>query len=146
MKGPDRPFTGVFLMRMFALAAAVALPLLAAAPAHADPAVWKWRKLHSADAKASAWGEVAISQHGFVVYGNLADTRGKGCAWAVLKAQSATNGKWKSHGFYYCKPGVGTFRKDYGAVLQIRVQVCRGTATRPTGSCSRWKTIYTQGG
>ncbi|MFI7445296.1 hypothetical protein [Nonomuraea indica] len=133
-------------MRVFVLLAALVLPLAVAAPAAATPAVWKWRAVHSADGMASAWGKVAISQFGHVVYGNLEDTRGKGCAWAVLRAQDANNGRWKTFGFYNCTPGVGTFRKDYGSVLQIKVQVCRGTSKAPTGDCSKQKTILTQGG
>ncbi|TMR22553.1 hypothetical protein ETD86_11210 [Nonomuraea turkmeniaca] len=134
-------------MRLLTLLTAAVLPLaVAAAPAAADPAIWKWRPVHSADGMAGAWGKVAISQFGYVVYGNLEDTRGKGCAWAVLRAQDARNGRWKVYGFYNCKPGTGTFRKDYGSVLQIKVQVCRGTAKRPTGECSKQKTILTTGG
>ncbi|NRQ38765.1 hypothetical protein HII36_44125 [Nonomuraea sp. NN258] len=133
-------------MRLLAVLAAAAVLPLAAAPASADPAMWKWRTVHSADGMASAWGKVAISQFGYVVYGNLEDTRGSGCAWAVLRAQDARNGRWKTHGYYYCKPGVGTFRKDYGSVLQIKVQVCRGNSKRPTGACSKSKTIFTTGG
>lgn len=131
---------------ILAAAAAIALPLLTAAPAHADPVVWKWGKLHSADRLATAWGEVGVGQSGFYVRGKLRDARGKGCAWIVLKAQSSTNGKWRSYGFYNCKADTGSFRRDYGGVLQIRVQVCRGTSARPTGKCSRWKTVFTQGG
>jgi hypothetical protein len=135
------------MRRLLAVLAAAALPLtVAATPAEAQPTIWKWKTVHSANGMASAWGKVAISQMGYVVYGNLEDTRGKGCAWAVLRAQSAKNGKWKTYGFYNCVPGKGTFRKDYGAVLQIKVQVCTGTSKRPTGWCSKWKTIMTQGG
>ncbi|TMR90329.1 hypothetical protein [Nonomuraea basaltis] len=133
-------------MRLLALLAVVALPLTVAAPAAADPAIWKWRTVHSTDGMASAWGKVAISQFGYVVYGNLEDTRGKGCAWAVLRAQSASNGRWKTYGFYNCTPGTGTFRKSYGSVLQIKVQVCRGNSKRPIDECSKWKSIFTTGG
>jgi hypothetical protein len=143
-------------MRLLTLLTAAILPLgvavpaaatpVAAAPAAATPAIWKWRSVHSADGMARAWGKVAISQFGYVVYGNLEDTIGKGCAWAVLRAQSAGNGRWKTYGFYNCTPGTGTFRKNYGSVLQIKVQVCRGTSKRPTGECSKQKTIMTQGG
>ncbi|MGN9844435.1 hypothetical protein ACTMTI_40545 [Nonomuraea sp. H19] len=132
-------------MRLLALLTAIALPLTVAAPAAATPAIWKWRTVHSADGMASAWGKVAISQSGYVVYGNVEDTRGRGCAWAVLRAQSARNGSWKTHGYYNCTPGTGTFRKDYGGVLQIKVQVCRGDKKRPTGECSKWKSIFTTG-
>jgi hypothetical protein len=64
----------------------------------------------------------------------------------VLQAQSASNGKWRTYGFYNCTPGKGKFRKDYRNVLRIKVQVCRGTAKRPTDECSKPKTIMTQGG
>ncbi|MFG1948794.1 hypothetical protein [Nonomuraea sp. NPDC048826] len=133
-------------MRLVAFLAALALPFTLAAPAAADPTSWKWRTVYSADGKAGAWGKVSVGQSGFVVRGNVRDVPGKACSWAILRAQSATNGRWKAHGFYYCKPGIGTFRKNYGSVLQIKVQVCRGTAKQPTGSCSKQRTIFTQGG
>jgi hypothetical protein len=133
-------------MRLLALLAAAALPLAAATPAEATPAIWKWRSIHSTDGMARAWGKVSIHQFGYLVTGTLEDTLGKGCAWAVFKAQSASNGRWKTFGFYNCVPGNGTFRKDYRNVLQIKVQVCRGTSKRPVDECSRWKTIMTQGG
>ncbi|MEW9553667.1 hypothetical protein [Nonomuraea sp. NPDC050783] len=134
-------------MRLLAvLAAAVVLPLgVAATPASATPAVWKWGPAYSADGMAGSWGKVYLHQFGYQVRGNLEDTRGKGCAWAVLKAQDSRNGRWKTYGFYNCQPGVGTFKKDYRNVVQIRVQVCRGTAARPTGECSTWKPVLTMG-
>jgi hypothetical protein len=128
------------------LASAAIVPLAVATPAAAQPAIWKWRSIHSTDGMARAWGKVAIHQFGYLVTGNVEDTLGKGCAWVVLKSQSASNGRWKSYGFYNCVPGTGTFRKDYRNALQIKVQVCRGNSKRPTGECSRWKTIMTQGG
>lgn len=133
-------------LRLLAVLAAAALPLAVATPAEATPAIWKWRSVHSTDGMARAWGKVSIHQFGYLVTGTVEDTLGKGCAWVVFKAQSASNGRWKSFGFYNCVPGNGTFRKDYRNVLQIKVQVCRGTSKRPTGECSRWKTIMTQGG
>lgn len=141
-------------MRFLAVLALAALPLTMAAPAEAatapakaaTPAVWKWRSIHSTDGMARAWGKVSIHQFGYLVTGTVEDTLGKGCAWVVFKAQSASNGRWKSFGFYNCVPGNGTFRKDYRNVLQIKAQVCRGTSKRPVDECSRWKTIMTQGG
>ncbi|MEV4838752.1 hypothetical protein AB0K05_29905 [Nonomuraea sp. NPDC049486] len=133
-------------MRLLAFLAALALPLTLASPAAADRTSWKWGTVYSADAKASAWGKVTVGQSGFVVSGNVRDVPGKACSWVIVRAQSAKNGRWKTHGFYYCKPGVGTFRRSYGYVLQIKIQVCRGTAKQPTGSCSKAKSIFTQGG
>ncbi|MEV1003492.1 hypothetical protein [Nonomuraea sp. NPDC050202] len=126
-------------------ATAAAVSLAVSAPAAATPAMWKWRAVHSADGMAAAWGEVAVHQFGHVVDGKLEDTRGKGCAWAVLRSQDSRNGRWRDHGFYNCVPGVGTFRKDYRNTRQVRVQVCRGTAKRPTGECSAWKTLLRPG-
>ncbi|MED7923997.1 hypothetical protein SMD20_07135 [Nonomuraea sp. LP-02] len=128
-----------------AVAAAVALTA-SAQPAAAAPTSWKWGAIRSTDGMATAWGKVVVGQSGLAVTGNLDDTYGKGCSWAVIKYQSARNGRWRTHGIYNCVPGTGTFRKNVGGVLQIRIQVCRGTATRPTGKCSRWRTVWTQGG
>jgi hypothetical protein len=131
----------------FALTALVLLaPTPASASASADPDTWKWGAIHSTDGLATARGKVTVGQSGLVVYGKLDDSYGKGCSWALIRRQSAANGRWRTHGFYNCVPGTGSFRKDVGGVLQIRAQVCRGTSTRPTGKCSRWRTIYTQGG
>ncbi|GAA2212310.1 hypothetical protein GCM10009850_077720 [Nonomuraea monospora] len=127
------------------LVTAAAVSLTLSVPAAATPALRKWRAVHSADGMASAWGEVAIHQFGHLVTGNLEDTRGKGCAWAVLRSQGSRDGRWRDHGFYNCVPGVGTFRKDYRDARQVKVRVCRGTAQRPTGGCSAWKTILRPG-
>ena len=76
------------MRRLLVLFAAAVLPLAgAAAPASATPAVWKWGPVHSADGMAGSWGKVYLHQFGYLVEGKLEDTRGKGCAWAVLKAQ-----------------------------------------------------------
>ncbi|MCK2213427.1 hypothetical protein MF672_006415 [Actinomadura sp. ATCC 31491] len=134
------------MRKLALLAAAAVLPLtVAAGPASAQPAIWKWGPVHSADGMASSWGKAYLHQFGYLVRGSLEDTRGKGCAWAVLNAQDSRDGRWKSYGFYNCRPGVGTFKKDYRNVLRIRVQVCRGNATRPTGECSGWKWILKMG-
>ncbi|MEV2267247.1 hypothetical protein [Nonomuraea africana] len=115
-------------------------------PTVGSPTVWKWGAVHSTDGWATAWGKVAVGQSGLVVSGKLDDSYGKGCSWTLIRYQNSLNGRWRTHGVYNCVTGTGTFRKDVGGVLQIRVRVCRGTAKRPVGKCSRWKTIYTQGG
>ncbi|MEV0592897.1 hypothetical protein [Nonomuraea cavernae] len=132
-----------FLTGMTAAAIALAVQ---GAPAAADPTSWKWGGVHSTDGKATAWGRVVAGQSGLIVKGYLDDTHGKGCSWVLIRRQSGQNGRWRTHGVYNCVPGTGSFSKSVGGVLQIRVQVCRGNATRPVGECSRWKTIYTQGG
>ncbi|MEV4067422.1 hypothetical protein [Nonomuraea dietziae] len=132
---------------LIGMTAATTLALSCSPAASAEPAtVWKWGALHSTDGWATAWGKVSVGQSGLVVSGNLDDSYGKGCSWALIRYQNARNGRWRTHGVYNCVTGTGTFRKDLGGVLQIRVKVCRGTAKRPVGKCSRWKTVYTQGG
>ncbi|MER5622106.1 hypothetical protein ABT061_13795 [Streptosporangium sp. NPDC002544] len=134
---------------LLGLTTAAALALGGSAPALAStaaPTVWKWGPLHSTDGLAAAWGKVAVGQSGLVVYGTLEDTRGSGCAWAQIRYLSARNGRWHTASYYNCVPGPGTFRKNVGGVLQIKARTCRGTSARPTGRCSRWKTVYTQGG
>ncbi|MFB4280361.1 MULTISPECIES: hypothetical protein [unclassified Nonomuraea] len=116
------------------------------APASAGPTSWKWGALHSTDGMATARGKVVVGQSGLVVTGYLDDTYGKGCSWVLIKYQNASNGRRRTHGVYNCTAGTGSFRKSVGGVLQIWAQVCRGTSKRPVGRCSRWKTIYTQGG
>ncbi|MER7503370.1 hypothetical protein AB0L05_34270 [Nonomuraea pusilla] len=133
-------------MRLLALLTAAVLPLTAAAPASAVPTIWNWRGGQSTDGKASAWGKVYIHQMGYLVEGNLKDTQGYGCSWVILKGQDTRSGRWKSHGFYNCIPGTGTFKKDYRNALNVKVQVCRGDADRPTGQCSAWKSIMRNGG
>ncbi|MFE3450505.1 hypothetical protein ACFXJ8_16380 [Nonomuraea sp. NPDC059194] len=132
--------------RLLGVTAAAAIVLAGAAPAVADPTVWKWGPVHSTDGHAQARGAVAVGQSGFVVYGKLADTRGSGCSWVQIRAMSSENGRWRSARFANCVPGTAGFRKSIGGVLQIKLRVCRGSDTRATGRCSRWKTIYTQGG
>ncbi|GGS98464.1 hypothetical protein ACFFV7_20985 [Nonomuraea spiralis] len=129
-----------------ALGAAVLVLAAHSTAAAADPASWRWGALHSTDGLASARGKVVAGQSGLAVTGYLDDDRGKGCSWVVLRYQSASNGRWRTFGIYNCVPGTGSFRKGVGGVLQIRAQVCRGTSKRPVGRCSRWRTIYTQGG
>ncbi|GAA3465768.1 hypothetical protein [Nonomuraea roseola] len=132
---------------LIGMTAATTLALSCSPAASAEPVtVWKWGAVHSTDGWATAWGKVSVGQSGLVVSGNLDDSYGKGCSWALIRYQNAGNGRWRTHGVYNCVTGTGTFRKDVGGVLQIRVKVCRGTAKRPVGKCSRWKTVYTQGG
>ncbi|MEU1390486.1 MULTISPECIES: hypothetical protein [unclassified Nonomuraea] len=126
-------------------AAVLTLTALSTAAA-ADPASWRWGALHSADGLATARGKVVAGQSGLAVTGTLDDDHGKGCSWVLIRYQSASNGRWRTHGVYNCVPGTGSFRKNVGGALQIRAQVCRGTSARPVGRCSRWRTIYTQGG
>ncbi|GAB1822627.1 hypothetical protein [Herbidospora sp. RD11066] len=133
-------------LRILTAVAAAALTLTAATPAHAAPGVWKWGGIHSTDGWATAWGRITAGQSGYFVSGNLDDSRGKGCSWVLIKAMSPVNGKWKTHGIYNCVAGTGTFRKNVGGALQIRAQVCRGTSKKPVNKCSKWKTIWTQGG
>ncbi|MEU7002078.1 hypothetical protein [Nonomuraea sp. NPDC046570] len=136
--------TGVRVLIGLTVAAAA---LNLAGPAAADPTTtWKWGGIHSTDGWATAWGKVTVGQSGLVVHGKLDDSYGKGCSWALIRHQNARNGRWRTDGFYNCVTGTGTFRKDVGGPLQIKVQVCRGTAKRPVNKCSRWKTVYTQGG
>ncbi|MEU7894488.1 hypothetical protein AB0B45_16720 [Nonomuraea sp. NPDC049152] len=132
--------------RFLGVTAAAVIVLAGATPAAADPTVWKWGPVYSTDGHAEAKGAVAVGQSGFVVSGRLVDTRGAGCSWVQIKAMSSENGRWRTARFANCVPGSGSFRKGVGGVLQVRVRVCRGTATRETGRCSRWKTVYTQGG
>ncbi|NUP04189.1 MAG: hypothetical protein HOV96_08265 [Nonomuraea sp.] len=117
-----------------------------AGPAAADPTSWKWGAIHSTDGMATARGKVVVGQSGLVVTGHLDDSYGKGCSWVLVKYQSGSTGRWRTHGIYNCVTGTGSFRKSVGGALQIRAQVCRGTSQRPVDKCSRWRTIYTQGG
>lgn len=132
-------------MRLLAFLVALALPLTLATPASAAARSWNWGSVYSSDAKARAWGKVTVGKSGFTVTGSVRDTPGKACSWVIVRGQSAKNGRWKNVGFYNCRTGVGTFRRNFGYVLQMKVQVCRGTAYRPTGKCSKQRTIFTQG-
>ncbi|SEL91334.1 hypothetical protein [Nonomuraea pusilla] len=125
-------------------AAAVALAALAP-PAAAAPS-WKWGRIVSADGMGAAWGKVTARGAGLVVSGYVDDTRGRGCTWLLIRYQDSGNGRWRTHGVYNCVPGAGSFSKRVGDPLQIKAQVCRGTARRPVDECSRWKTVFTQGG
>ncbi|MFD8558796.1 hypothetical protein ACWDOR_25100 [Streptosporangium canum] len=134
---------------LLGLTAAAALTLGGSTPASAataDPSVWRWGPIYSGDGHAEARGKVAVGQSGFVVYGTLEDTRGSGCSWVHVRYLNARNGRWHTASYYNCVPGAGSFRKNVGGVLQIKAKACRGNSSRPTGWCSRWKTIYTQGG
>ncbi|MEU8323491.1 hypothetical protein AB0C33_34440 [Nonomuraea sp. NPDC048881] len=143
---PTRVLTalGAAVLTLTALSTAAAADT--AADTAADPASWRWGALHSADGLATARGKVVAGQSGLAVTGTLDDDRGKGCSWLLIRYQSASNGRWRTHGVYNCLPGTGSFRKNVGGALQIRAQVCRGNGARPVGRCSRWRTIYTQGG
>ncbi|MCC5581964.1 hypothetical protein IMZ11_40820 [Microtetraspora sp. AC03309] len=139
--------TNHLLIRVLAGLAGAAVTFTASAtPASADPTSWKWGRIHSTDGMATAWGKVIVGQSGLIVSGNLDDTYGKGCSWALIRYQDSRNGRWRTRGVYNCATGTGSFRTGVGGVLQIRVQVCRGTSKRPVNKCSRWKTVYTQGG
>ncbi|GIH78727.1 hypothetical protein [Planobispora longispora] len=137
---------------LLGLTAAAALTLAGSTAASAETAAsasastWKWGPIHSTDGHATAKGKVVVTQHSFQVRGSLSDTRGKGCSWVILRWQSSGNGKWSSAGYWNCTPGTGTFRKNVGLPLKIKAKVCRGNSSRPTGWCTSWKTIYTQGG
>ncbi|MFI9593956.1 hypothetical protein [Nonomuraea sp. NPDC052265] len=129
-----------------ALGAAVLTLTAMGTAAAADPTSWRWGALHSTDGLATARGKVVAGQSGLAVTGHLDDDRGKGCSWVLIRYQSASNGRWRTHGVYNCMGSTGSFRKNVGGALQIRAQVCRGTSKRPVGRCSRWRTVYTQGG
>ncbi|MGW4473383.1 hypothetical protein ACWENQ_27295 [Nonomuraea sp. NPDC004354] len=131
---------------LLGLIAAAVVAVSGAVPAAADPTVWRWGPVRSTDGHAEAAGKVAAGQSGLVVSGMLADTRGAGCSWVQIKGMSSENGRWRTASAGACVPGTKGFRRDVGGVLHIRVRVCRGTATGPTGRCSRWRTVYTQGG
>ncbi|NAS21900.1 hypothetical protein GT755_09410 [Herbidospora sp. NEAU-GS84] len=134
------------MKRRILTAVAAAALTLTATPAHAAPTTWKWGGIHSTDGWATAWGKITVGQSGHRISGNLDDSRGRTCSWLLIKSMSATNGRWRTHGIYNCVAGTGTFTKNLGGVLQIRAQVCRGTAKKPVNKCSKWKTIWTQGG
>ncbi|GIH92494.1 hypothetical protein ACFFMN_03940 [Planobispora siamensis] len=133
---------------LLGLTAAAALTVGGSTAASADAAAtgWKWGPIHSTDGHATAKGKVVVTQSAFQIRGSLSDTRGKGCSWVLLRWQSSGNGKWSSAGYWNCTPGTGTFRKNVAHPLQIKAKVCRGNSSRPTGWCTSWKTIYTQGG
>ncbi|GIN00594.1 hypothetical protein [Planomonospora venezuelensis] len=133
---------------LLGLTAAAALTVAGSTAASADSAAgsWKWGPIHSTDGHATAKGKVVVTQSAFQIRGSLYDTRGKGCSWVQLRWQSSTTGKWSSAAYWNCTPGTGTFRKNVSYPLQIKAKVCRGNSSRPTGWCTSWKTIYTQGG
>ncbi|WP_283136873.1 hypothetical protein [Rhizohabitans arisaemae] len=133
---------------LLALTGATVLALGGATAVSAAPAAateWKWGPIRSADGLAKAKGKVFVGQNGYAISGTVTDTRGPGCAWLRVRYQSSTNGRWRTVSFYNCVPGSGTFRKELGGVLQVKAQTCRGNSDRSTGSCSRAKTVYTQG-
>ncbi|MBB2910871.1 hypothetical protein FHS43_002134 [Streptosporangium becharense] len=138
--------TGIRILLSTAAAAALTLAGSAAASAESASTVWKWGSIHSSDHGARANGKVVAAQSGLEVRGTLYDNARSGCGWVLLHYQSSTNGKWRAANYWNCANGPGTFREKVGGVLQIKAKVCRGTSKRPTGRCSGWRTIYTQGG
>ncbi|MEV4107024.1 hypothetical protein [Nonomuraea sp. NPDC049695] len=133
------------ILRTVAVAAAVLMA--SASPALANPEVWNWGSIYSADRAGKAKGKVMHDRPGFVVNGKLYDFPGrKGCSWLTFRWVKEKGGKgYKTyHNCSGTKPLEFSFPTGY--MLSIEGKVCRGTSTKATGKCSTWEGVWAQGG
>ncbi|MER6947022.1 hypothetical protein ABT294_23590 [Nonomuraea sp. NPDC000554] len=123
--------------------AAVALP--AAASTSANPEIWSWGPIQSADRAGKAKGKVVLDRPGFVVNGKLYDLPGReGCSWLRFRWVKEDSGKGAKT-FHTCS-GTKQFSFGTGYMLSIEGQVCRGDSKKITGRCSSWDGVWAQGG
>lgn len=121
---------------------------LLAAPASASAAeTWKWGPVASSDYKGWATGYVRSGSSGLRIVGDLYDGGGaKTCSWVRIKWLT-DHGKYRTATYRNCSPSTPrTFTVNAGYMLEAKAMVCRGSATRLTVKCSRWKKVWTQGG
>jgi hypothetical protein len=123
--------------------ASIATPAAAAA----NPEIWNWGSIYSADRAGKAKGKVLLDRPGFVVSGKLYDFPGRGgCSWLKFRwvKDDAGKGSRTLHNCSGTKPLAFSFGTGY--MLSIEGKVCRGTAKKITGKCSTWDGVWAQGG
>ncbi|MFI6176018.1 hypothetical protein ACIA8R_10840 [Nonomuraea sp. NPDC051191] len=128
---------------MLIASASIAVP----AGASANPEVWSWGSIYSADRAGKAKGKVLLDRPGFVVSGRLYDFPGRtGCSWLQFRWVEDDGGK--GHKTYRNCSGTRPleFSVKTGYMLSIEGRVCRGTARKITGNCSVWEGVWAQGG
>ncbi|GAA3565002.1 hypothetical protein GCM10022419_052090 [Nonomuraea rosea] len=127
--------------------ASFAVPAAASTGAAANPEIWSWGSIYSADRAGKAKGRVVLDRPGFVVSGKLYDFPGrKGCSWLAFRWVKASGGK--GYKTYHSCSGTKplSFALKTGYMLSIEGKVCRGTAGKVTGKCSGWEGVWSQGG
>lgn len=121
--------------------------IAAPAAAAANPEIWNWGSIYSADKAGKAKGKVVLDRPGFVVSGKLYDFPGRsGCSWLKFRWVKDDGGRG-AKAFHNCsgtKPLKFSFPTGY--MLSIEGRVCRGTAVKATGKCSGWDGVWSQGG
>ncbi|MEU1387384.1 MULTISPECIES: hypothetical protein [unclassified Nonomuraea] len=128
---------------MLIASASIAVP----AGASANPEIWSWGSIYSADRAGKAKGKVLLDRPGFVVSGRLYDFPGRtGCSW--LQLRWVKDGGGAGHKTYRNCSGTKPleFSLETGYMLSIEGRVCRGTARKITGNCSVWEGVWAQGG
>ncbi|WP_182875354.1 hypothetical protein [Microbispora sp. H10670] len=144
--------TGLSAALSVGLAAAPASAATSATAASTASAVsaaetWKWGPTASSDYKGWASGSVRSTSSGLRVAGDLYDAGGaRTCSWVTIKWLT-DHGRYRTATFRNCSQSTPrAFRVNAGYMLLAKARVCRGTATRVTGRCSRWERVWTQGG
>ncbi|MEQ4719054.1 hypothetical protein [Nonomuraea sp. B19D2] len=135
------------ILRTVAVAAAVLVASATPALASANPEVWNWGSIYSADRAGKAKGKVVHDRPGFVVSGKLYDFPGRtGCSWLKFRWVKEEGGK--GYKTYHTCSGTKPleFSFEAGYILSIEGKVCRGTAKTVTGKCSTWEGVWAQGG
>ncbi|GGO04937.1 hypothetical protein GCM10010116_09880 [Microbispora rosea subsp. aerata] len=132
------------LVAVPAAASASSAPLSASSPA---AQTWRWGPTASSDNKGWASGYVRSGASGLRIVGDLYDAGGAGtCSW-VKVTWLTDRGKHRTATFRNCSQSTPrTFTVKAGYMLLAKARVCRGSATRITGRCSRWERVWTQGG
>ncbi|KAB8181206.1 hypothetical protein [Microbispora catharanthi] len=135
----------------------VAAPAVASASSAASPAsaasaasaaeTWEWGPTASSDTKGWANGYVRSGSSGLRIVGDLYDAGGaRTCSWVKIKWLT-DRGKYRTATYRNCSQSTPrTFTVKAGYMLLAKAMVCRGSATRITGKCSRWERVWTQGG
>ncbi|MEV0594020.1 hypothetical protein [Nonomuraea cavernae] len=127
--------------------AATSAPAAAPAGAAANPVIWSWGSIYSADRAGLAKGKVVQDRPGFVVNGKLYDLPGRtGCSWLKLRWVKEDGGKGAKTYSNCSGSKPAGFSVGVGYVLMIEGMVCRGTSERITGACSSWEGVWSQGG
>ncbi|MGI5154921.1 hypothetical protein [Microbispora sp. CA-102843] len=129
----------------------VAAPAAASASSAGSAAsaaeTWEWGPTASSDTKGWANGYVRSGSSGLRIVGDLYDAGGaRTCSWVKIKWLT-DRGKYRTASYRNCSQSTPrTFTVNAGYMLLAKAMVCRGSATRITGKCSRWERVWTQGG
>ncbi|GGO64971.1 hypothetical protein [Nonomuraea cavernae] len=117
------------------------------AVAAANPVVWSWGSIRSADRAGLARGKVVQDRPGFVVNGKLYDLPGRaGCSWLQLRWVKEDGSKGAKTYGNCSESRPAAFSVGVGYVVSIEGRVCRGTSDQITGACSSWEGVWARGG